>query len=157
RNLMRVALLSFNAQSRDAIGNQVAEKLAFFLERGADVRVFVESDANLHPAVRGHAIVIEPDPHGEAWDFIAGADLVCAEYGQYYGLLGLLPLLAGGKPRVLVDYYGVTPPELWGEHNREALERGVRFRGLVWCADAALVHSRCTGRELIDACRFPAT
>jgi O-antigen biosynthesis protein len=152
---MRVALLSFNAQSRDAIGNQVAEKLAFFLERGADVRIFVESDANLHPAVHGHATVIAPDPRGAAWEFIAGADLVVAEYGQYYALLGLLPLLAGGKPRVLVDYYGVTPPELWGGHNREALERGVRFRGLVWCADAALVHSRCTAGELTGACRFP--
>src|SRR5439155_1451041 len=33
---MRVALVTFNAQDHDAIGNQVAEKLAFFIERCAD-------------------------------------------------------------------------------------------------------------------------
>ena len=49
---MRVALLSHNARAGDAIGNQVAEKLTFFLDRGAEVRVFVECDRSPHPAVR---------------------------------------------------------------------------------------------------------
>jgi glycosyltransferase involved in cell wall biosynthesis len=153
---MRVALLSHNAQSGDAIGNQVAEKLAFFLERGADARVFVESDRDLHPAVRPHCHVLpHPQPHGLAWQFLAGCDLVVAEYGQFYPLLNLLPLLAGGRPRVLIDYHGVTPPELWGLQNREALERGLRQRGLLWCADAVLAHSRYIRDELTGACGLP--
>jgi glycosyltransferase involved in cell wall biosynthesis len=153
---MRVALLSHNAQAGDAIGNQVAEKLAFFLERGAHARVFVESDRDLHPAVRPHVHVLaHAQPHGLAWHFLAGCDLVVAEYGQFYPLLNLLPLLAGGRPRVLIDYHGVTPPELWGLQNREALERGLRQRGLLWCADAVLAHSRYIRDELTGACGLP--
>jgi len=153
---MRVALLSHNAQAGDAIGNQVAEKLAFFLERGSDVRVFVESDHDLHPCVGPYAERFRPSqPEGDAWLFLTSADLVIAEYGQYYPLLNLLPLLAGGRPRILLDYHGVTPPDLWGLQNHEALTLGVRQRGLVWCADGVLVHSRYTGDELRTQCAFP--
>jgi glycosyltransferase involved in cell wall biosynthesis len=153
---MRVALLSHNAQGGDAIGNQVAEKLAFFLERGADARVFLESDRDLHPTIRPHCHILpHPQPRGLAWQFLAGCDLVVAEYGQFYPLLSLLPLLAGGRPRILIDYHGVTPPELWGLQHREALERGLRQRGLLWCADAVLAHSRYILGELTGACGLP--
>src|SRR5260370_16674986 len=146
---MRVALLSYNALAGDAIGNQVAERLAFFLERGADVRVFIESDRRLHPAIRPHSQALNrPEPVGPAWEFLASADLVVAEYGQYYQTLSLLPLLTGGKPRIVLDYHGITPAELWGSHNREALEEGARKRGLVWAAEIALTHSQFTTHEL---------
>jgi glycosyltransferase involved in cell wall biosynthesis len=154
--LMRVALLSYNARGGDAIGNQVVEKFTFFHERGADVRVLVEDDHALHPALRGHAHAWpQPQPTGELWDFLAGADLVCVEFGQHYELLNLLPLLAGGRGRVLLDYHGVTPPELWGPYRREALAKGVRQRGLVWGADVVLAHSRYTYRELAGECGLP--
>jgi O-antigen biosynthesis protein len=153
---MRVTLLSHNAQAGDAIGNQVAEKLSFFLERGADARVYVESDRNLHPAVRPHCHILpDPEPDGPAWKFLADSDLVLAEYGQFYPLLNLLPLLAGGRPRVLIDYHGVTPPDLWGLQNREALDQGLRQRGLLWCADAVLAHSGYIARELSEQCGLP--
>jgi glycosyltransferase involved in cell wall biosynthesis len=153
---MRVALLSHNARAGDAVGNQLAEKLAFFLDRGADVRVFVESDQRLHPAVRPHChLVAKPEPRGEGWLYVSTADLVVVEYTQFYPLLGLLPLLAGGRPRILFDYHGITPTALWGSHNREALEQGARQRGLVWCAEAAVVHSRFTQRELAEHTGFP--
>jgi glycosyltransferase involved in cell wall biosynthesis len=154
---MRVALLSHSARAGDAIGNHVADKLAFFHQRGAEARVFVETVQALHPAVRAHAQVVDPaGPRGSWWQFVAGSDLVIAEFGHGHDLLNLLPLLAGARPRVLVDYHGVTPPALWGRHNREALERGVAQRGLVWCADGVLVHSRFTWRELHEQCRYPA-
>ena len=35
---MRVAVLAHRAPQRNAIGNLVAEKTAFFVERGAEVR-----------------------------------------------------------------------------------------------------------------------
>lgn len=153
---MRVALLTFNAQAADAIGNQVAEKLAFFLARGADVRVFLESDRRLHPAVRPHARIVEPtDLPEDAWAFLSSADLVIAEFGQSYGLLNLLPVLAENKPRILLDYHGITPPEWWGPQHREALTRGLQQRGLVWCGDAAATHSRFTCQELLTATGFP--
>src|SRR5262245_20821814 len=152
---MRVAFVSHNAEAGDAIGNQLTEKLAFFLERGADVCVFVESTERLHPAVRPHAQILAPEPHGDSWQWLSAADLVVVEFGQFHELLTLLPLLARGKPRILMDYHGVTPPELWSGHNREAVEKGVLYRGIVWCADAVLVHSRFMRHE-VERCGFPA-
>ena len=160
---MRVALLAYSAPAGDAIGNQLAEKLAFFLERGADVRVFLESDHRLHPALRDLSLsarvmqrtLIDESQRKESWEFLATADRIFVDYSQYYKLLDWLPLLAGGKARIVFDYHGVTPPHLWGDSNREAIEKGMRQRGLVWCADAALVHSRFAQRELLAATDFP--
>jgi glycosyltransferase involved in cell wall biosynthesis len=146
---MRVALLSYNAQASDAIGNHTTELTAFFLDRGTDVRVFVESNQRLHPALQSHCQRLSSaEPKGEAWEFLTSADLILVQYGHYYSLLEFLPLLAAARPRIVFDYHGVTPPELWAAHNREALELGLRRRGLVWCADAAITHSRFTYREL---------
>lgn len=154
---MRVALLSANARAGDAIGNQIAEKLAFFLDRQADVRVYVESTERLHPAVRRHCRRLDVQrPADDDWAFLTSADLVVAEFGHAYSMLGLLPLIGDGKPRIMIDYHGVTPPELWEPHNRDALTEAIRQRGLVWCADTALVHSRFTLGELVADSRFPS-
>ena len=154
---MRVALLSHNAQAGDAIGRQIAEKIAFFADRGADVRLFVESDARLHPGLQPYTQRFSPPrPHGPHWHFLTAADLVIVEYSQHYPLLDLLPLLAGGKSRIVFDYHGVTPPDLGGANHRDVLERGCRLRGLVWFADAALAHSRFARDELLTATGFPA-
>src|SRR4051794_11979719 len=59
RTAMRVTLISHNAQAGDAIGNQVAARAAFFRERGAEVRVLLESDRRLHPSLRSLARVAE--------------------------------------------------------------------------------------------------
>ncbi len=154
---MRAALLSANAQARNAIGNNVAEKLAFFLDRGADVRVFLQTADRLHPALAEHVdLVSSVTNSGPVWDFLAGADLVIADYAQYHDLLHFLPLLAGKKPRLLLEYHGVTAPDLWPSPQRERLEKSRAERGLVWCADAALVHSRFMCRDLIQATGYPA-
>lgn len=154
---MRVALLSHNAQAGDAIGNSVALKLAFFRERGAAVRVFIESNHRLHPDIRPFCHLLHPHGRaGEDWQFIASADLIVVEYGQAYPLLGLLPHLVDGKRRILFDYHGVTPAHLWDAHNHEAIAAGQQQRGMVWFADAVLVHSRFTFAELVDHTAFPA-
>src|SRR5882724_10418738 len=153
---MRVALISYNARAQDAIGNHVAETAAFFLERGSALRVFVQSAERLHPALRGCTQPVDDvAPDGPVWDYLAGADLVIAQYTQAYELLHFLPLLAGGKPRLLLDYHSVTPPALWTGPNREALEQGVRERGVVWCGDEAIVHSEFTWQELAATTTFP--
>src|SRR5204863_7580011 len=56
--------------------------------------------------------------------------------------------LSGGKPRVVLDYHGITPPELWGGHNGEALVAGLQQRGLAWFAEATITHSTFTQSEL---------
>jgi glycosyltransferase involved in cell wall biosynthesis len=184
---MRVAFLTANAKAGDAIGNLVAEKVAFFLDRGADVRVFLESRDRLHPFVRKHCRVVQStEPDADAWTFLSNTDLVIVEYGHFYRLLHWLPLLVsaavrevtphlapppqggtevgdasprarreGNRARILLDYHGVTPTDLWETHNREAIEKGARQRGLVWCADAAIAHSHFTRNELIEATGYP--
>lgn len=154
---MRVALLSATASANDAIGNQLAEKVAFFSDRGADVRVFVESDRRLHPAVRPFRQVIAPPKPGSACpEFLSSADLLIADYSQLYALLDWLPLLAGGRPRIVFDYHGVTPVQLWGNQHREQLQRGAEQRGLVWFAESAIAHSRFAADELLRPTGFPA-
>src|SRR5947208_1629335 len=103
---MRVALVSHNARTGDAVGNQVAAKAAFFRDRGADLQVYVESTRQLQPSLAAH---LRPANDLErATAHLCDADLLSVEYSQYYRLLDVLPLLAGGKrPRILLDYHGV--------------------------------------------------
>src|SRR4051794_38451848 len=128
---MRVGLLSYNARAHDAVGNHVAETAAFFLERGAEVRVLLQVTGRLRPGLESCVQPVDVvERRGPVWDFLADADLVIAQYSQGYDLLHFLPMLAGGKPRLLLDYHSVTPPRLWPGANREALHDGLRQRGL---------------------------
>ena len=154
---MRVALLAGNAPRHNAVGNQLAEKVRFFQERGAEVRLFVQDARWLHPDVQACcALVPEPRADGPVWDYLRHADLVFAVYAQYHDLLQYLPRLAGTGPRIILEYLGVTPPELWPDQHREGLEQSVRQRGYVWCADHALTISQASRRELLEATHFPA-
>jgi glycosyltransferase involved in cell wall biosynthesis len=154
---MRVALLSHSAPAGDAIGRQLAEKVAVFADRGADVRLFVTSDARLDPTLVPFTHKFAPaKPQGPHWRFLKSADLISVEYSQHDPLFDLLPLLCGGRPRIIFDYHGVTPPNMSGANHRDALERGCRHRGLVWTADAAIVHSRFARDELLTDTDFPA-
>ena len=123
---MRVALLSYNAQLHNAIGNCIVEKVRFFQERGAEVRVFVQDGRQLNPALLSCAVeVAQPNVTGPTWEYLRQADLVFAVYAQAHELLQYLPLLAGAGPRIVLDYHGVTPPDLWPVLHREGLEKSV--------------------------------
>ncbi|MCS6852602.1 MAG: glycosyltransferase family 4 protein, partial [Gemmataceae bacterium] len=153
---MRVALLSGSAPSGDAIGQQVANKAAFFLDRGAEVRVFVQDDRGLHPVLRPLTSV---QPTGRldrsAWRYVLSCDLVVVEFSQHDRLIEEVPRLVGRKPRIIIDYHGITPPEAWGTACNERLREGERWRHLVWAADAVLVHSHFSHEELATATGFP--
>jgi glycosyltransferase involved in cell wall biosynthesis len=154
---MRVAIISFNARAGDAIGNLLALKLAFFHERGADVRVFVEDNQRLHPELRrAHRCVIEPALDGPDWQYLVASDLVVVEFGQAYRLLEWLPALARAGKRIVFDYHGVTPPCLWNGPQRQALESGLQQRALAGFADVVIAHSRFAAGEL-PTTPFPKT
>ena len=154
---MRVALLSHSASGGDAIGRQIADKVAYFVSRGADVRVFVSSDHRLNPDLRPYTTRFSPPrARGPHWQYLSSADLVFVEYSQHDSLFDLVPALAGGRPKIVFDYHGVTPPNLGGANHRDLLERGCRNRGLVWTADVAIVHSRFARDELTVDTGFPA-
>lgn len=153
---MRVAILTYNARIGDAIGNQVAAKVAFFRERGMTVRVFLQDSSRIHPEVRSHAQVVSDPEHDAAFrQYVHSADLILVEYSQSYPLLGWLPRFADSPGRVVFDYHGVTPRALWGRLCPPEVEEGARRRDLVWYADAALVHSEFARTELLDDTGFP--
>lgn len=150
---MRVALLAANAREGDAIGNQLAAKVAFFRERGAQVSVLLEDAREVRAAVRSVARGAG-DPH-TCHAEMAAADLVLVEYSQFFSALLALPLLRDAATRVVLDYHGVTPSSLWELDCPPSVREGARQVGLVWCADAALVHSAFAQAELCDATEFP--
>jgi len=154
---MRVALLSHNARYGDAIGRQVAAKAAFFRDRGADVRVYVECGRQLHPTLDPYALVVDDaTPLNDIAADIRACDLAIVEFGHHYRLAEILPLLAGARVRTIFDYHGVTPPE-FAAGNGEALRAGQRWRALAWFADEITVHSRFMKRELQEATGVPPT
>ena len=154
---MRVALLSGNAPRYNAVGKQIAEKVRFFQERGAEVRLFVQDARRLHLDLRSCCIeVSEPSAEGPAWDYLRHADLVIAVYAQHFDLLQYLPALAGMGPRIVFEYLGVTPAELWHVPQSEDLRTSARQRGYVWCADHALAASAASRQELLAATDFSA-
>lgn len=154
---MRVACLAFSAPPHNAIGNQLADKVRVFLDGGAQVRVFLENANSVHPELQPHAERVDRvAADGPAWTFLANADLVVVEYSQFFELLHFLPLLADERPRIVFDYHGVTPPELWQGPNREGLEKGLAHRGLAWFADFVIAHSEYARQELLKATGLPA-
>jgi glycosyltransferase involved in cell wall biosynthesis len=154
---MRVAIVAASAPPRNAIGNLVAEKVDFFVERGADVKIYLESSRSLHLRLQPHATEIRtPAAAGPVWDKLLACDLVFFEYTQGFALLDWLPLLADQRPRVVFDYYGVTPPEGWPAPQRRLLEDGQRKRGLAWFAEAVVTLSQFTRDELMQATGVPA-
>jgi len=153
---MRVVLMSANAPRHNAVGNQVAEKVRFFQDRGARVRLLVNDATNLHAELNGvcHQVSkVESD--GPIWDELRQADLIVAVYAQTYELLQYLPRLAGTGPRIVFDYLGVTPAKLWHTPHKESLIQSARDRAFVWCADHALTTSFANRTELLDATGFP--
>jgi glycosyltransferase involved in cell wall biosynthesis len=147
---MRAAIVAFSAPCRNAIGSLVAEKAEFFAERGAEVRVLLQSTAHLDSRLRAFAQRVDsPATSGPIWNDLVGCDLVFFEHSQDFPLLGWLPRLAGTRPRVVVDYYGVSPPDGWPGPQRLLLEDGVRKRGLIGFAEVAVVLSRFCRDELV--------
>ncbi len=162
---MRVALVSANAQARDAIGNHLVDKVRFFVDRHADVHVYLSSLVGLHPSLatspsssRPLAVAVETWSQ-DAWADLISRDLVLFEFSQDYDLLHLLPAIAmaSPRPRVIVDFHGISPPLGWNGPTRDALDRGLSQRGLLWCADHVLVHSQWMKRDVIEATGLPSS
>lgn len=154
--IMRVGLLAHSARSGDAIGRQIAAKVAAFRERGDDVRLVVATEAGLDSRLRPFAVRYSGQKRESIAAWLRKCDLLLVEYSQHSPVLDLLPTTESGTARVIFDYHGVTPPALGAGGHRDALARGEEYRKLVWCADLAIVHSEFARRELQSATRFPA-
>jgi glycosyltransferase involved in cell wall biosynthesis len=138
---MRVAMLTGGDLGEDFAGSYVSQRLAFFQERGADILIFVESAARLPQELEP---ITAACPGGqvdaEGWRFLTAADLVIADYHGPSALHALLPRLAGGRARILVDCQG---------------QQAVRPEILCW-ADTVLVHDPSSRHRLWKASGLPA-
>jgi glycosyltransferase involved in cell wall biosynthesis len=121
---MQVVLLGRDDDG--ALGVYLRRKQAGFLERGADVRVLLDSDGEVA---------------AEDWDRLTSADLIVADVDRFYPLLRVLAALTGGKGRILIDYHG-------GAESRDV-------RGILWCADVVAVHHRTARQEVVMAAGLP--
>jgi glycosyltransferase involved in cell wall biosynthesis len=156
RTPMRVALLAHNAQSGDALGNQLAAKAAALRERGDEVQVFLESIQHLHPQLLDAVQLVPGDFSLETLaEQLRSYELLIVEYSQYFRALEVLPLLTESNVKIVFDYHGVTPPQYW-HGSPEALALGQQNRGLAWFADAVAVHSRFMQEELTKPTGYPA-
>jgi glycosyltransferase involved in cell wall biosynthesis len=154
---MRVALLASSAAAGDALGHQVAAQARCLADRGWEVRLYLGTAAGLRADLAPFLAAEPTRPWRAATEraYLLQADLVLAVYSDYFPLLDLLPALAEGRPRVVLSYHGVTPSTLWDAADRHRREEDERQRAVVWCADAALAHSRFTTAELHRATGFP--
>lgn len=156
---MRVALFSRNARNADAIGSQMAAKVAYYQQRGAELRLYLAEAGDLHQSITG----VKPieGKAGTIWndaverEYLLACDLVVAEFGAAYDLMNLLPALHGQGPRIIIDYRGVTPVELGDVALQPELEAAARQRMLAWCADAVVVQSQFAANELHEATGIP--
>jgi glycosyltransferase involved in cell wall biosynthesis len=156
RTPMRVALLAHNAQSGDALGNQLVAKVAALRARGDEVQVFVESRQHLHSQLLGNVQLLTADFSLDALaEQLRSYHVLIVEYSQYFRALEVLPSLVGSNVKTVFDYHGVTPPQFW-RGSREALALGQQCRGLAWFADAVAVHSRFMWEELKKPTGYPA-
>ncbi len=146
---MRVAILAASAQQYDAIGNQIAAKVNFFMDRNAEVRVFVASGDRLHEDIVSCVEVVDSRTiPNSVRQCLVTADLILIEYSQWFDLLQVIPALAHCKPRIIFDYHGVTPAEMWPIQGRDLLARGESERGLFWSCDAVVAHSSFAAQHL---------
>jgi glycosyltransferase involved in cell wall biosynthesis len=155
---MRLVILAQNARSGDAIGTQIAAKVQAARLAGWSIRLYLEDETFLHPDVADCTL------RGSADDFweddvkraeLESADAVLVEFGGAFGLLHLLPALAGTGPRIVFTYYGVTPRDLWEPNDRPRMAAAEAARRYVWCADAVIVTSAYLADELACATGFP--
>ncbi|MEA3346385.1 MAG: glycosyltransferase family 4 protein, partial [Chloroflexota bacterium] len=154
---MRISLIITVLNTKDAIGTIIINMAHLFLQRGDEVRIFVE-----HPPERVAKDIKDLCTVLPLGTLIGGtqehfnlSDLFIYHYPGYYPLLESIKGIERGT--VIFDYHGVTPPELWGSvHDRDILIRGIEGVSLVHYADLAIVHSEFMKRELVKKYSYDA-
>ncbi|RPJ83092.1 MAG: glycosyltransferase [Acidobacteria bacterium] len=159
---MRVSLVTHYLLPDDAVGHNVVEKARFFLRRGDEVRVFYShmQEEPVPPDCPAPAYAVEwqhlvgSEPHRVHSDFYSSSDLVIIDYPVLYPLLEGLVGRWPPNAHVILDYHGVTPPQLWDFCPLDVLA-GNSSKHVVWTADAAVAHSQYMCNELSTETQYP--
>ncbi|GIV98007.1 MAG: hypothetical protein KatS3mg057_2664 [Herpetosiphonaceae bacterium] len=153
----RVILVNGNCLVRDAIGNNIVQKLRLLQQWGfapllltelIDRRLPLELQALMVEVNQADILTPSPDLQWAANHFWQ-ASLYLFDYSTYYPLVELIRVVSDGP--VIFDYHGVTPPSLWSSSiGLSDVELGVKNVSLVAWADYAIAHSEFTRKELVD-------
>lgn len=152
---MRVSLIHASLPAHSAVGQALIHKAHFFLERGDEVRIFLQATTGAVPGeLKGVTSfcdlgdLLTPSRQRDSWQQFSRSDLIVYEYGLWYPLAESIKAVTDAV--VLFDYHGVTPPELWANApDRDLLIRSVHGAGLVHHADLAIAHSEFMKDELV--------
>jgi glycosyltransferase involved in cell wall biosynthesis len=155
-NSLTVSVLTSVLVPRDAISNacrQQVEALARY-GRAQGLRMNIKLYA-VTAAVPGSRIALISDPAGVALDpHFLESDIILYQFGICYPLFDSIHL-APPTAKVVVCYYGLTPPALVPEHQRAVLHESYRQAVNLHAADQILVTSRFLMEEL-DRMSIPA-
>jgi glycosyltransferase involved in cell wall biosynthesis len=136
---MRVGLLAYSARGDNRIGREIAAKIAFFRNRGADTRLIVANDADFPNRIRANTQRYSRQLPGRLVPWLANCDLILIEPSEPASVFDLVPQLAGGKPKILFTDHG-----------------DIESRELAWFADAAVVHGPALHSEFLIDTGYPA-
>lgn len=136
---MRVGLLAHSARGDDRIGREMAAKIAFFRDRGADTRLIVANDGEFPQRIRANTQRYSRQLPDRLLSWLAHCDLVLIEAAEPSPVFDLVPKLAGGKPRIIFTNHG-----------------DVESHELAWFADAVIVHRECERDEFLAETGYPA-
>jgi glycosyltransferase involved in cell wall biosynthesis/SAM-dependent methyltransferase len=155
---MRVSLINLNLDAKDAIGRYIMDKARYFLGRGDQVRIyaqFISQDipGDITPLVSPctlSQLIGSQSEFASLREHFFSSDLYIYDYPNWYQLVDSIRIVDRGV--VVLDYHGVTPPELWRvPEAMELLERSVEaLPEIVRHADYAIGHSAFTHGELVD-------
>jgi glycosyltransferase involved in cell wall biosynthesis len=159
----RACIINGNCVINDAVGNHVVAQLRALRTAGFQTLFLTEFiDERLPADVLRSSFVLrlqdlqQPSSRTRAAaEHFYASDVVLFNYSTYYELAEAIKLAPRGK--VIFDYHGVTPPELWDPNSLgyNDVVLGRKHINLVQYADHAIAHSQFTRDELIQTGLIP--
>lgn len=136
---MRVGLLAQTARGDTRIGREIAAKVGYFRNRGADTRLIVANDGDFPRRIRANTQRYSPQLPDRLLTWLAKCDLVLVDPAEPSPIFDLVPKLTGGKPKVVFTDHGDS-----------------ESRELAWFADVAIVHDPGEKEAFLAETGYPA-
>jgi glycosyltransferase involved in cell wall biosynthesis len=136
---MRVGLLAHSARGDNRVCREIAAKIGYFRDRGADTRLIVANDAEFSCRIRANTQRYSRQLPDRLVPWLAKCDLVLVEPSEPAPVFDLVPQLAGGKRKIIFTDHGDVESREWA-----------------WFADAAVVHSPAQRHGFLTETGYPA-
>lgn len=150
----RAVILSVAIAAHDAVGSNILAQVQALRQTGYRVLILAEyADDRLPTDTLLATVTTRQDllyEHPAVLEHMRRAAVIIAHYPLYYDLVELIR--STGDSAVILDYHGITPPDIWGVETVDyysRMVRGVTMLSLAQYADYAIGHSFFTCAELI--------